>query len=215
MKATAPHRDRRARPQKPARRILERYALHEAGHAVACVLLARRVRFVELKATDDGLVGCVACGQHPRLDPRGRAHNARARWMVEREVMITWAGMAAEELFRTKRDLRGLDDDADAIVNLLARLERDKPRRDDLGRFLLLAIRMILSENRASVKRVADALVASGRLGAAEVRRLVKGCVTPTTTESRGPRARRRPVRPRSPRAARGRPRGRRSNATR
>jgi ATP-dependent Zn protease len=154
--------------------LLRRFALHEAGHAVACVVLGRRLRFVELRQTKDGPRGRVVCGQHPALDPRRARNRTRVRRMVEREIMIAWAGLAAEELFY-RRDLRGIDDDAETIVGLLRRLERDKALREDLGARLLGAARRMLREHRRDVERVARVLAERGRLPTGHAKRLVRG----------------------------------------
>ncbi len=153
--------------------LLRRYTIHEAGHAVACVLLGRRLQYIELRVGRNGPEGHVICGQHPNLDPRRACDKVHARRMIEREVKIAWAGLAAEELFYERRDLDGLDDDAAMIDALLKRLERDRGRREDLGAHLLGQCRRLMCDYRAGIRCVATQLAARRSLVCSEVREMV------------------------------------------
>ena len=79
-----------------------RTAYHEAGHAVANVVLCRPFRYVTIIPSEDGLLGHVHTGKvlkslRERFQDRGYGWDTgRERLWVEREIMTYYAGEAAE-----------------------------------------------------------------------------------------------------------------------
>lgn len=151
-------------------------AYHEAGHAVVAVLLARSVQSVKLHpGTHCGkCAGRVRCTNHPRLTLRGASNPARIRQYIEREIIIAWAGLAAESLHRGRKTLDGAGDDAEMITALLRRLEPDAERRTALGRNLFEQTVRLLKRRWSAVRRVAEALVQHGFLTGAGLRRAIR-----------------------------------------
>lgn len=121
-----------ASTRQPTPGELRRLALHEAGHAIAAVVLHRRFIWVRIDpARGNGLLRCT---QHPCLDMRRRQNRSRIRHYIKREVVIAWCGLVAEEMGTGKRRLAGMESDAEMIDALLRRLEPAKRRRNELGR---------------------------------------------------------------------------------
>lgn len=150
-----------------------RAAVHEAGHAVVCVLTRRRIIEVILPMGRSTL-GAVHCDDRLSLDPRTAATPARASANLIREIIIGWSGYVAEQLVFGRGERGGLLDDARRVTALLARLERGKRQRNALGRLLLQESRALLSRRRGMIERIARALLRKGRLSGSEVRRLVR-----------------------------------------
>lgn len=161
--------DRRDRRDTPA--ACWRAAVHEAGHAVACVRLKRRVRRVTL-LLNAHTMGEVELDTRLSLHPRRSPDPARAAANVIREVVIGWAGYVAEQMFFGRAERGGLLADARSITLLLARLASGQRQRNRLGRCLLQECRQLLAPERKTIERVARALRERRRLSGAELRRL-------------------------------------------
>lgn len=139
-----------------------RTAIHEAGHAVACVVLKRRVRYVAIKRNADG---CVRCSQNPRLDARRRRNRLRTIRHIFREVTIAWAGVAAEHVICGVRSLRGLHYDGMTIDRLLDRLGFNAAEKIDAGATLFRDAVNLVKVHRVETVRIAHLLVSQRRLG--------------------------------------------------
>ncbi len=159
------------RSGKPSSAELHRLYLHEAGHAVAARLLHRR--FLWVRVNGQRGFGLLRCAQHPRLDIRSASNRARTRRYIEREVVIAWCGLVAEEMGTGQRRLVGLEGDAEMIDALLRRIERDKPRRTEIGRQLLQDAVAIMDRAWPAVLAVTEALRRETKLSASRVRAIV------------------------------------------
>jgi hypothetical protein len=103
----------KARVARPA--ALECTAYHEAGHAVACFALKRRLLTISIvEDKKECRLGEVRMGALPRWVPQldeGANLNYRARLWLEREAMILFAGGIAERKFRGRHDHVGAHHD--------------------------------------------------------------------------------------------------------
>lgn len=158
-----------------SKRELRGTAIHEAGHAVAAAVLGRFVRYVRLH--DDG-TGIVRCGRHPRMDLRG-THGAGRRHvqrMLKREIVIAWAGIAAERHLAGRRLQGSHLGDARMIDGLLRQSmgTRDKGGRELLGAKLWQVACQLIASAWPAVVEVSRALLKSGTLSGTTLRRIVR-----------------------------------------
>lgn len=100
---------------KPSR--LERTAYHEAGHVAACYFLRLSFKSISIEPKGDflGVVnGCeVPKSFQPDLDT-----SSKTRDRIEREILCTLAGGAAEARLAGRKNWRGAGGDVDACTNL-------------------------------------------------------------------------------------------------
>jgi ATP-dependent Zn protease len=145
-------------------------AFHEAGHAVVAEVLGRRVKLVQISRR----AGLMRTEVIPKIDLRSPPRNARERRDREREVVIYFAGLVAEEGLTGKRNLYGIGSDFSAIHSLLRVNRSDK---DDViaagGRLYNRTVSLVF-RNRPSVERVAEALVQHRQLSGRAVRHILR-----------------------------------------
>jgi hypothetical protein len=92
-------------------------AHHEAGHAVACIVLGRAFVRVTIMPEGDSL-GHIRKTPPPKsLQPDIETGPRERRW-IEREALIALAGPAAEARFLGRRDRQGARGDVDRAVGL-------------------------------------------------------------------------------------------------
>ena len=151
------------------RKAIEDSAWHEAGHAVACLVLRRRLSFASIDGRGGGL---VRCSQHPNLDPRHRSSRSRIRRNIRREIVITWAGIMAAARASGRRTAAGDLRDAEGIVTLLNRLSGSPEEQIAIGRWLREAAEELLHQHWSAVKSITKALVEQHRLSGIHCRRL-------------------------------------------
>lgn len=148
-------------------------AYHEAGHAVAAVLLRRWLLKVSIRRKS-GQIGLALCGRPPNLNPRRSSNRWRTHRMIEREIVIAFAGPVAESIARGQRRFRTAVADAATIENLLSRITSSRAELMARGGELGQAAIQLIRGNWPAVRRVAQALAQSGELTGAAVRRLVR-----------------------------------------
>ncbi len=146
-------------------------ALHEAGHATACLALRRRLRLVRISARNG--TGQTLCGQHPRLVPGGKGSKVRVERNLRREIIIIWCGILAEASINRqsmKTALLARSHDANMMLVLLAKLAQGKAEQIALGRDLRLRALELLTAHRKVATAIALALIRQGMLTEAECR---------------------------------------------
>jgi hypothetical protein len=99
------------------RRRLEETAYHEAGHAVAAIVLRRGFSHVTIEPRDDSL-GHVKPNKHPESFRPDISDDARDAPRIEREVLMLLAGIAAEKHLRGRRNYRGASQDLRMAVDV-------------------------------------------------------------------------------------------------
>lgn len=139
-----------------------RAAIHEVGHAAIAVLVGRTVCSVRLRPRPETVVA-------PRALPRGRPKTDADRALLESEVMVTVAGIAAERVFGLARDAAGALDDLSRAADLAVRLSGPARAEATVGHFLSVVERM-LQGRRTQLAAAARALQASGHLQADDVK---------------------------------------------
>lgn len=179
-------------------------AYHEAGHAVAAVLLRRAITYVSIVPTDE----CLGHVRHPTgvadpdrqsgdtfreqppLEPEAIAGwwERSQRWAVTYEarlalrrsraradIAICLAGPRAEKRFSGRWDNRGARHDRELTLALADRLANGS---SVTTKGILdqedARADRILKENWPSVEAVADALLGKSQLSGREVRAIVK-----------------------------------------
>jgi hypothetical protein len=108
-------------------------SVHEAGHAVAAVLLGRRVDVVSVTIRHSSTIGVCHHGRPEALDREqlGRLHgpilrmDMQARLLFEADLAVVLAGPIAEATYTAPVDKHPYDTtDEQAVRELLARRER-------------------------------------------------------------------------------------------
>jgi len=150
-------------PSQRSTARLKGLVYHEAGHAVACVVLHRRIAWVRIDL-ESCSTGIVRCTQHPILDVRPRSTRVIARRNVVREVVIAWSGLVAEKMACARINLGDAKSDAEMIVHLLKRIEPTKGKRDQLGRELRWRAIQLLEETWDAVDVIARELAETGSM---------------------------------------------------
>jgi hypothetical protein len=109
-------------------------AYHEAGHAVMSFILRRGVTRVTIIPNDESKTLGLCTSTHlPRSFSPDMKMDARARNVIEREVMILLAGTTAERKFRGRHNWRGANDDLRKAVNLASYY---CPSTEEVGKYL-------------------------------------------------------------------------------
>ena len=75
----------------------------------------------------------MQCDHHPDLSRRRVNRSALGRKYLEREIIIYFAGMAAERRFTGRRDTRGWQADFEGIYRLGRRVISNKEKLIDFG----------------------------------------------------------------------------------
>lgn len=154
--------------QRPASWILKA-AYHEAGHAVVAEVLGRRVRFVKVESRG----GLMQTELLPKFDLRRSPRSLRERWDREREVIIYFAGLIAEEGLTGKRTLSGIGNDFDAVERILRHGHARAEEVTAYGRWLYERCVSILQQNWAAVERVAETLATVRTIKGMAIRKLI------------------------------------------
>jgi Peptidase family M41 len=151
---------------------LEAIAYHEAGHAVACVVHHVRVR----KATivpDAEVLGHVSHANPyggVRLDVENSSR--RARFRVERDILISLAGDAAERKFCNRRRF-GAGSDYDRAVDAASYLCSSAEATEAYVNWLAVTASDWAEGHWPAIEKVAKALLQHKTLTGARVRELV------------------------------------------
>lgn len=159
---------KKLRSQRPASWILKT-AYHEAGHAVVAEVLGRRVKFVEI----DSGGGLMRTQSLPKFDLRRSPRSLGERWEREREAIIYFAGLIAEEGLTGKRTLSGVGNDFDAVERILRHRHAREAEVTAYGRWLYERSVSILQKNWAAVERLAEALATVRKINGKTVRKLI------------------------------------------
>jgi hypothetical protein len=93
-------------------------AYHEAGHAVASILLRRALKYVTI-VPEHGSLGATANG---RLCRSGYGEDDRAFHIIEREILILFSGAAAERRYSGRNNRRGAGADFEMARELALRI---------------------------------------------------------------------------------------------
>jgi hypothetical protein len=110
----------RSMPSKRAVRHtsrLERTAYHEAGHAIACIKLKRPFKQVTIIPKDNSLGHLQPHDKPKSIQPEVET-SGRTRSWLEREILITLAGLASENRFAGRHNWRGAGGDFRDAVDI-------------------------------------------------------------------------------------------------
>lgn len=154
--------------KRPASWILKT-AYHEAGHAVVAEALGRRVKSVEV----DSQGGLMRTQRLPKFDLRRSPRSLRERWEREREAIIYFAGLIAEEGLTGKRTLSGVGNDFEAVERILSRKHSREEEVTAYGRWLYERCVSILQQNWAAVERLAETLATVRKINGKAIRKLI------------------------------------------
>ena len=155
------------------RRLLEQVAYHEAGHAVACVRLGRAFRYATIVPKEDSLGHVLYTSFGASFRP-GIDVSSKTERIIDRQVLIALAGMAADRRFVGRRNWRGARSDLDHATEFGSFLHGDD---EVLSKYVEYKLAQADSMMRApivwvQVEAVAAALLDRQHLAAVEIRRI-------------------------------------------
>ena len=150
---------------------LARIAHHEAGHVVAALVFKRRFLYTTLREDADSIAHTrfTEPSQHLITGTYNQRRNA-----IEKEIMVTLAGMAVEQLmYLNSPSFLGFQDEI-VVSQLALELTESGAECDAYQRWLLERTKNALSAPQAwkAIAVVAQALLEKTELTAAEVSEL-------------------------------------------
>ena len=176
---------------------LKRIAYHEAGHAVMAYWLRRRIRQVTvIPDPDRGSLGHLekGKGQHlSALEWVGANSPIKLRVGAEREAMISFAGLAAEQiLLGSTRHYRQSGSDFAYATQCLSYLtdydggRNDTDELDAYSKWLYERTRATLTVSYLwqAVEALANELLARKHVGGKEARQIIKEAIKKLPAES-------------------------------
>ena len=91
---------------------IDRYAIHEAGHALVCLELGLEINFATILPDENKKYrSCVQRRNNPRIDPYDMT--GANLLLIKQEVKVKYGGQAA--LWEADLSIEGVDDDWDCI----------------------------------------------------------------------------------------------------
>jgi len=152
-------------------------AYHEAGHAVACYYLGVKAKSATIVPDkDQGILGHVRHedmfrGLNPEIDLSGRA-----RLQMERSIIISLAGMAAQRRYDRKswRHYHGASDFR-AASDLASRIGGDSDGTNQFLRWLELRTDRLVESRWQNIERVARALLERKTMASSEIVEIIDG----------------------------------------
>jgi ATP-dependent Zn protease len=162
---------------KRSRRKHESTAYHEAGHAVAAVVLGlkigkRGVSIIPDKENDT--LGTTHVLRQLRENPEC-ARSAGMQWRLERQAITCFAGDAAERKFNGGRRFGGRQD-YQRTAGLLAHVATSWEQHDARIEVARLGARDLVEANWSSIQAVAEELLRRKTLNAADLKAIVLRC---------------------------------------
>ena len=144
-------------------------AYHESGHAVACVILGVRVKKATIIPVDANILGRVTHasiygGARPDIE-----FSDPVRLRVERDILIAFAGDAAERRFHKRRRFGGWSD-YDRATNAASNVCSSPNATEAFLRWLEIAAADLVDLNWPAIDAVAKALVERKTLTGGQVR---------------------------------------------
>lgn len=156
------------------RRKLEATAYHEAGHAVACIVLEHPFLSATIIATDETLGSITKRPVPPSITREDELTHRSRRW-IEREILCWLAGLAAEQRWTGRNNWRGARSDISWVVELGAFLHQAGTKvLDKYLDYMIERARDLVSapQNWLRIEALATALLERRTLSAREAKRL-------------------------------------------
>jgi len=146
----------------------EATAFHEAGHAVAALVLDRPVVKVSIQPDRDRLGICAF----------GKAVFRPSQDWLEREILIALAGMAAEARHTGEYDREAAGRDLRYARELLMQRAGSERQAERLERRMLSKVEHLLEQGSAwnAVVSIAEALLQQGEISGRQARHLFDEC---------------------------------------
>ncbi len=158
----------------------KRIAYHEAGHAVMCYRQHVAFRHVTIVPEGDVSLGHVATTGYPASFQPDINEDAKTRDRVEREVMIFFAGAAAEEIAGLyDPELAGEWADNHALIDLASYVSSETEELEAYLAWLRLRTRNILSAAYlwSAVEGLVTALLAEKTIKVRRARAIIRASI--------------------------------------
>jgi hypothetical protein len=170
------------------RRQLESTAYHEAGHAVMRFLLGMSVHEVSVVPNEETLGHCTGSSLRAPLDLLvwGDGHRRRK---VERYILVSLAGGAAEAAFQGRYNWRGMELDLDCAIDLALKVCGGEAEAGKFAEWLLERARNLIIQDHtwAAVRRIAAALLKERRLSGRRAKAIYDGAAAHVRAGARRP----------------------------
>lgn len=152
---------------------LEATAHHEAGHAIAAILVHRRFRHVTIEPGEGSLGHVLYRAWDRRLRP-DVSSSPRTELLLRDAIITALAGLEAQAKFTGRRDFRGARSDYDQAADLASRACSSSEEANAYLAWLCVRTKQIVSApyNWTAIRALAAALLRDRRLsykGAVEV----------------------------------------------
>lgn len=154
---------------------IKKTAYHEAGHAIACHFLHMPFNYVSIKSGEDFL-GRVVRFPHPEpFNPDIDSESSRARIRIEKSIMISCAGHAAELNLTGRRNWVGSSYDNQKASELAMYFCGSERQTGAFMDWMWIRIIDWIKQplHWIAVEAVAEELVKSKQLKAMEVRAII------------------------------------------
>lgn len=150
-------------------------AYHEAGHAVARFLLGLPFKNVTVIPTEDYLGHVKPYSLPKSFKPDIDLGNLKIRLRLEKEIMASLAGHAAERRFSGRRNFSGSDHDYRYVVDLAMYVGGSSKQTETFMKWMQIRTDEWVDSQgfQRAVKVVADELVKKKQLSCEEVRNIL------------------------------------------
>jgi len=156
---------------------LKRVAFHEAGHAVMAFQLKCRFHHVTINPDEnEGSLGHVLNGKHARVEYNRVEPSSYNRLQVEKYILVSFAGNAAERLLTGRKILVGSGSDFDQASNYMSLLIQEEDESRAYLKWLRERAVNILSSswNWFAVETLANELLKRKYIGDKEVHQIIR-----------------------------------------
>ncbi len=160
-----------------AERLL-RIAYHEAGHAVVAYVLRRRFTNLSIIEDDDSLGHVSFAKHHPKFQPDVMSFD-KARPQIEKRVMVSAAGDAAESLLTGRHNWLGARQDMENAHRMAGYLCGSPEEETAYVRWLWIRTQNLLRHHVhwRAVEVLAAALIEQKRIGQKEARVIIRDAI--------------------------------------
>lgn len=170
-------------------------AFHEAGHAVAAVILGQRVLNIKMnpvvRANGDIVLGMVETGGAPSglRDIGNREYDVLTREekdILERNIMVTMAGEACVRTLVKNNEVEGLEDDLSHVEKVIGWMYKDTEEGKAYRESLSIRVREMFGrkENRHAVVVLSRVLLSRAEISGEEAELIIREAITDTPDEN-------------------------------
>lgn len=168
------------RKESPRRRFSSRHrtAIHEAGHVVMAIKRRLPFKHVSIRPDDEALGRMTHSSWHPKNLDCDDLENAKSCWRIESHVLVSMAGIVAEEVVTGKLGDGG-SLDMDNACNIASRRFGNHDAVAHYLDFAMSHVKQLLSEPalQIALQALTDALLEREELTNRQARQVIKSAL--------------------------------------